>query len=187
MRAVTLSILDSLMGLAIVPVVAVYRLRLLSFTSGGQLLSLVPGAAGVLLRRAWYRATLAACGRDISVAFGTVLHKPGSRIGDSCYFGEFSRIGLVDVGDDFMCSNNVSIMSGRRQHDFKRRDIPMRAQPSAFERVVIGEDVWIGTSATVAADVAAHSVVAAGAVVTDTFEPWSILGGVPARVLRARP
>ena len=52
--------------------------------------------------------------------------------------------------------------------------------------MTIGDDVWIGTSATILADVAAGSIVGAGAVVTHTFEPYSILAGVPARLIRQR-
>jgi acetyltransferase-like isoleucine patch superfamily enzyme len=169
------------------PAVMAYRMGLLSFHSAGQALSLAPGAAGLLLRRAWYRATLDACGERLGVEFGTVIHKAGSRIGDDCYFGELNRIGLVDIGDNFMSANHVSIMSGRRQHAFDRRDTPMRSQPVAYERIVVGEDVWIGAQATVTSDVSAHSIVAAGAVVTESFDAWRILGGVPARVLGERP
>ena len=169
------------------PMLVAYRVGLLSFYSAGQALSLAPGAAGLLLRRVWYRATLDACGERLAVEFGTVIHKVGSRIGDNCYFGELNRIGLVDIGDNFMSANNVSIMSGRRQHAFDRRDIPVRSQAVAYERIVVGEDVWIGAQATVAADVAAHSIVATGAVVTESFDAWQILGGVPARVLGERP
>jgi acetyltransferase-like isoleucine patch superfamily enzyme len=169
------------------PVLVGYRFGLLSYKSCGQALSLVPGSAGLLLRRAWYQATLESCGKRLAVEFGSVIHKSASRIGDNCYFGEMNRVGLVDIGDSFMSANSVSIMSGRRQHAFDRRDIPMSAQLATYDRVMIGEDVWIGAQATIAEDVAAHSIIAAGAVVTAVFEPWKILGGVPAKVLGERP
>jgi acetyltransferase-like isoleucine patch superfamily enzyme len=173
--------------LLIAPLLVAYRAGILSYYSAGQVLSLVPGAVGLLVRRAWYRATLAACGRNLGVQFGTVIHKANSRIGNDCYFGEFNRVGMVDIGNDFMSSNNVSIMSGRRQHAFDRRDIPVRAQQTTYDRVTIGDDVWVGVQATIAADVASHSIVATGAVVTASHEEWQILGGVPAKVLGERP
>jgi virginiamycin A acetyltransferase len=187
MRPAIIAAADKAALLLVTPLLLPYRLGLLSYNSAGQILSLVPGAFGLLVRRAWYSVTLAACGQRLWVQFGTVIHKADSRIGDDCYFGEFNRIGLVDVGNDFMSSNNVSIMSGRRQHAFDRRDIPVRAQPISYDRVTIGEDVWVGAQATIAADVAAHSVVATGAVVATIFGEWSILGGVPAKVLGERP
>jgi virginiamycin A acetyltransferase len=187
MRAALISVAERGAALLVLPLLLAHRAGVLSFYTGGQILSLVPGAVGLLLRRAWYERTLARCGARLAVQFGTVLHKADSTIGDDCYFGENNRIGLVGVGDDFMSANNVSIMSGRRQHAFDRRDIPVRLQPMTYERVTIGADVWIGAQATIAADVREHSVVAAGAVVTATFEPWSILAGVPAKIIAQRP
>jgi acetyltransferase-like isoleucine patch superfamily enzyme len=169
------------------PLLVAHRVGLISFLSVGQLLSLVPGAVGLVLRRVWYRATLAGCGERLRVSFGTVIHQPDTRVGDDCHFGELNRVGLADVGSNFMSANHVSIVSGREQHDFGRRDRPIRRQLTTLHRVVIGEDVWAGAQATIAADVAAHSVVGAGAVVTRTFPEWSVLGGVPAKVLRERP
>ncbi|TCR70024.1 CatB-related O-acetyltransferase [Bosea sp. BK604] len=56
------------------------------------------------------------------------------------------------------------------------------------DRVTIGHDVWIGTRAMILGGVTiGHgAVVAAGAVVTKDVEPYSIVGGVPARHLRHR-
>jgi virginiamycin A acetyltransferase len=186
-RPRTVAAAESLARVAVAPLLVAYRLRLIAFHSVGQLVSLVPGAAGLLVRRAWYRATLAGCGARLRVGFGTVIHSPASHIGDDCHFGEYNRVGLADVGPNFMSGNNVSILGGRRQHAFERRDIPVRAQPWTIRRVKIGEDVWAGVNSTITADVAPHSVIGSGAVVTETFPEWSVLGGVPAKLLRERP
>lgn len=172
----------------VAPLLIAYRAGGLSYHSGGQILSLVPGQLGIHLRRAWYSRTLTSCGGDLIVQMGAVLHKADARIGSRCYFGENNRVGLVTIGDDFMSSNSVSLMSGRRQHSFDRRDIPVKDQSVVFERITIGDDVWIGAHAVIAANVVSHSIVATGAVVINAAsEPWQILGGVPARVLGERP
>jgi acetyltransferase-like isoleucine patch superfamily enzyme len=55
-------------------------------------------------------------------------------------------------------------------------------------RTVIGSDVWIGTRAYISQGVSiGHgSIIAAGAVVTKDVAPFSIVGGVPAKVIRLR-
>jgi virginiamycin A acetyltransferase len=162
------------------PFVLLYRVRLVAYTTISNTLSLIPGALGRLLRRGWYRQTLAACGRNLVVDFGAAIRTPRSRIGDDCYIGLWSWLGWVDIGNDFMSGSHIVVLSGRHQHGFDRIDLPMRLQHGEHRCVTIGEDVWVGAAVTIAEDVAPHTVVASGSVVTKTFEPYDILGGVPA-------
>jgi acetyltransferase-like isoleucine patch superfamily enzyme len=52
--------------------------------------------------------------------------------------------------------------------------------------IVVGDHVWIGARATIlkGSEIGSGCVVAAGAVVSGKFPPNSLIGGVPARVLR---
>lgn len=173
-------------GLLVAPLLIAYRLRLFSFRTVGEMLSLIPGPLGVLLRRAWYERTLESCGRMLRVMFGSVIHNPRTRVGDDCALGESNRIGLAEIGSNFMSAYNVTIVSGRHAHGMERSDTPISLQPFNPTRVAVGEDVWVGAGATIGADVAAHSVVGMGAVITATFPEWSILAGVPAKVIGER-
>jgi virginiamycin A acetyltransferase len=169
-----------------VPLVLLYRGHLMRYTTGSNALSLVPGSFGIFLRRGWYRQTLARCGKNLVVDFGAGIRTPRSRIGDDCYIGLWSWLGWVDMGSDFMSGSHVVILSGRGQHGFERTDRPMRVQHGELRCVTIGDDVWVGASVTIAEDVAPHTIVASGAVVTKRFEPYSILGGVPAKPVGSR-
>jgi acetyltransferase-like isoleucine patch superfamily enzyme len=162
------------------PLVGLFRIRLLRYATVSNGLALVPGAIGIVLRRSWYRLTLEACGANFVVDFGAGIRTPRTRVGDNCYVGLWSWIGWAEIGSDFMSGSHLVILSGRNQHHFERRDIPMRLQPGEHRCVKIGDDVWAGASVTIAEDVAPHTVIASGAVVTKTFAKYDILGGVPA-------
>jgi acetyltransferase-like isoleucine patch superfamily enzyme len=56
------------------------------------------------------------------------------------------------------------------------------------DTIVIGNDVWIGYGAIIMSGVSIGdgSIVAAGAIVTKNVIPYSIVGGVPARLLKMR-
>ena len=60
--------------------------------------------------------------------------------------------------------------------------------PSNDAPVVIGDGCWIGANVTIlkGVTIGRGSVVAAGAVVTNSCEPYSIIGGVPAKFIRYR-
>ena len=54
--------------------------------------------------------------------------------------------------------------------------------------IIVDDDVWIGYGATILSGVhiGQGAVIAAGAVVTADVEPYSIVGGVPAKVIKYR-
>lgn len=64
-------------------------------------------------------------------------------------------------------------------------DQPIHTQRVRSQGIVVGKDVWIGANATITDGVRIgdHAVVGAGAVVTRDVEPWTVVGGVPARKL----
>ena len=55
-------------------------------------------------------------------------------------------------------------------------------------KCTIGNDVWIGCNAVICRDVTIGdgAVIAAGAVVTKDVEPYTIVAGVPAKVIKRR-
>lgn len=106
-------------------------------------------------------------------------------IGDECIIGLYDTIiGPVTIG------NNVGLAQGilvsALNHNYKNPDVRIFSQGVTTSPIVIEDDVWIGGNAVITAGVhiGRHSVVAAGAVVTKDVPEYSVVAGVPARVIK---
>ena len=156
------------------------------FQLGAHSVSLIPGVIGNYFRKEYYRLTLARCAPDVCIEFGTIINQATVELGHRVYIGLRCSIGECVIEDDAIIGSNVDIISGKNQHNFERTDMVMREQGGALKKIVIGNDSWIGNSAVVMADIGAKSIVGAGSVVVDDVEPYSIMAGNPARLLRRR-
>jgi acetyltransferase-like isoleucine patch superfamily enzyme len=178
--------------LLVVPCVLALRLagvccgRERAFPGWSQAFGLVPGLAGVYLRRAFYRQVFRECGSDAWITFGTVFSHATARIGKKVYVGAYCCLGDVTLGDDVLVGSHVSIMNGSRQHGIDRLDIPIRDQPGVWPHVTIGRDTWIGDRVVIMADVGQGCVIGSGSVVTAPLPDYVIAVGVPARIVRRR-
>jgi len=168
------------------PIFLCYWLKLFSFTTLSQAFSLIPGLLGIAVRRVWYEKTLERCGENLVVDFLGAIRTSRSRIGNNCYIGRANWFGWVEVGDDFLSGNGVTINSGNEQHGWQSTDQPIRIQPGRHRMVRIGEDVWIGSNTSVLEDISRGTVVGSGSVVTKSFPEYSVIAGVPAKVIRMR-
>lgn len=175
-----------------VPFYVLHRLEALalgrerSFAGMTQLLALLPGVYGVLLRVAFLRLALHGCTPACVVEFMTTFVTPRTVIGRNVYIGAYCNIGHADIGDDSLLGTHVMVTSGKQTHFFDDPDVPIRLQGGRDECVRIGRDCWIGNGAIVMADVGDGCVVAAGSVVAEALPPYSIAAGIPARVLGRR-
>lgn len=184
-------------GVAIVlaaPMAAVYHVLALVaqgrrddvFQGCTQLMSLLPGLPGDYLRRAFLLMTCRRASIACSIGFGTIFATPDVEIGEGVYIGPFCSIGHTVIGRDTMLGTGVHLIGGGRAHGTSQQDVPMRLQERQYQTIVIGEDCWIGNAAVVMADLGAHVVVGAAAVVTSPVAEWLVVAGNPARRLRDR-
>ena len=90
-------------------------------------------------------------------------------------------VGGVEIGDDVMIGPNVQLISGGHS-----LDPATRRSVSTCAPVRIGRGAWVGAGATIlpGVTVGEDAVVAAGAVVTRDVAPRTLVGGVPAGVIR---
>lgn len=156
------------------------------FWAFSQFFSLLPGLPGSYLRKSFYRLSMAHCDKDCGIFFGTIFSKRDSEIGKGVYIGTHCNIGRCKIEDYCTIGSNVHIMSGKRQHGFDDLDTPIQEQGGVFEKVVIGEDTWIGNCAVIMANVGKKCIIGAGSVVTEDVEEFSIVAGNPARLIRKR-
>jgi acetyltransferase-like isoleucine patch superfamily enzyme len=113
----------------------------------------------------------------------------GARIGAYVYVGPYTYIdGPVSVGDLTMLSRNITLISN--DHEHRNAELPMRVAFRTEGRpvTIIESDCWIGCGVILreGVHIARGTVVAAGAVVIKNTEPYSIVGGAPARWLGSR-
>ncbi len=106
-----------------------------------------------------------------------------SNIGPYCYIG---CSGYIEIGNNVMISPRVSIYA--ENHIFESTDIPIKVQGVSKQFVKIENDCWIAANSIILAGVTigSGSVVAAGSVVTTDVPPFSIVAGVPAKIIKTR-
>jgi len=113
-----------------------------------------------------------------------VVYQPECiELGSQIDVGEFVVLrggGGVTIGDRVLIAAGAAIVSEGHPVDLPRwRQVESKA-------VRIGNDVWIGTHAIILPGVTVGdgSIVAAGAVVTSDVPPYTVVAGIPARVVR---
>ena len=105
--------------------------------------------------------------------------------------GDYTRIGLhstvigpVAIGSHVNLAQGITVSV--LNHNFEDLEKRIDEQGVSTSAIVIGDDVWIGANAVITAGVhiGRHAVVAAGAVVTKDVPEYSVVAGVPAKVIK---
>lgn len=110
------------------------------------------------------------------------------KIGEDCLIGEYSVIrgqGGVTMGDRVYTSPFTQIIAVNHVFDDPNR--PFIDQGITAEGIIIEDDVWLGAGAVITdgVRVGKGAVVAAGAVVTKDVPAHTVVGGVPAKLIKA--
>lgn len=125
-----------------------------------------------------------------------------SEIGDYTYFAGDCQVIYATIGKYCSIASHVRINPGNHpmwrvtshHMTYRRRMFELGEDDAEFfqwrrdHRVIIGHDVWIGHSAIIMPGVTIGdgAVIGSQAVVTKDVDPYTIVGGVPARVIRDR-
>jgi len=106
-------------------------------------------------------------------------------IGKFCSIGPNCQIGLGKHPSSQFVSTHPLFYSTRKQAQITISD---KNYFQEFENIEIGNDVWVGANVIIidGVKIGDGAIVAAGSVVTKEVPPYSIVGGVPARVIKYR-
>jgi galactoside O-acetyltransferase len=179
-----------------------------------SLLLAIPGQTGRLIRLKYFQRRLQSSGENLRIEplasiiapencrFGTditldravvIAANDNGRVvlGSRVSINRNSHVsaadgGSVSIGNDVLIAQNVVIRASN--HRFDRIDLPIKSQGHAPGKITIGDDVWICANCVITSnvDIGSHSIIAAGAVVTTNVPPYSIVAGVPAKIIRSR-
>jgi len=144
------------------------------------------------IRSMYHAKRFKSCGSDFLIEGKFFAFNPMNIIvGSHVYINEYVR--LIVHGDTSIKIGNY-VMIGpycyifTKMHKFNRTDIPMRLQEDTFKSIEIGNDVWIGNNVTIfpGVQIGEGSIIGSGAVVTKSIKPYSIVGGIPAKLIKSR-
>lgn len=137
------------------------------------------------IRKWFYQMLGAKIGKNAGICRRTeVLYPKGLNIANNVAVGWYAELdarGGITIDHDTNISSHVIMITG--SHDIDDPDFT-----ADFKPIHIGHHCWIGTGAMVLQGVTIGdgAVVAAGAVVTKDVPPYTVVGGVPAKVIRER-
>ena len=124
--------------------------------------------------------------------YNNQIYTPRIEIGSGCNLGcdnHLTAIRLVKVGNNVLTGRRVTISDNNHGIFSKSslENMPSKRTLSTKGAVIIGDNVWIGENVCVLSGVRIGNgcVIAANAVVTHDIPPYSMAGGVPAKVIKS--
>jgi len=119
-------------------------------------------------------------------------YDPKIVIGDNTYIGEYTQItaaNLIKIGNGVLTGRYVYI-SDNNHGKSDLSDLHKRpSQRNLYIKgpIVIGDNVWIGDKVSILSGVTIGegSIIGCNAVVTHDIPPYSVVGGVPAKIIKS--
>jgi maltose O-acetyltransferase len=155
--------------------------------------SQIPFNIGNRMRRWISNSIFGQCGTISSMCYRSYIG-----LGSDISMGSYSMIGpkaniwgiggggKLIIGDYVLMAPEVTIIT--TQHKYADVKIPIPYQGEEISTVIIEDNAWIGYRAIIlpGVTIGEGAIVGAGAVVTKDVLPYSIVGGVPAKLIKMR-
>ncbi len=173
----------------------------------------VPTVVGVKLRYIFYKKMFKKTNGIFFIGTGvTIVGFCNIEIGNNINIMKNSYLyanenGILSIGNNFSMNSNSQLgaASGKiiiknncsigpncvlraSNHNFENPNIPFREQGHIYGEIIIEDDVWISSNCVITANtkIGKSSIIGAGSVVTKDVEPYSVMGGVPAKLIKKR-
>ncbi|EKQ82537.1 transferase hexapeptide repeat protein [Leptospira kirschneri serovar Grippotyphosa str. Moskva] len=185
--------------------------ELLSYLNG--IISWIPGRLGSKLRYFYFSKRLKKIGDNVHFHHGVEIDCfENISIGENCGVGAFAffsafggeiRIGnevflnrnvhinasiggIIDIGDRCLIGPNVVFRTAN--HNFDSIELPIQKQGHKIDNIILETDVWVASNVVLVGGIriGKGSVIAAGSVVTKDIPSYSVVGGVPAKIIKKR-
>jgi galactoside O-acetyltransferase len=171
----------------------------------------IPGRVGGKIRRMYWSGKFHYCshfylstgciikapenisvGKDVFIMHNSCLYANDNgiiKIGDRVGINSNVQVGAAEngeiiMGNDVLIGPNVVIRASN--HRYAQRHIPINKQGHTGGKIIVEDDVWIGSNVTILPNVTIGkgAIIGAGAVVDKDVPPYTLAGGVPARVIK---
>jgi len=135
-------------------------------------------------------------GKNITIGKNSDITYRNVELGNNVSIGRYTLLmctrAKIIIGDHVMLGPRVTMITGGHRMDVFGKFIDEIGNddklPENDQDIVLEGDNWIGAGAYIlkGVTIGRSSVVAAGAVVTKDVEPYSIVGGIPAKLIKKR-
>lgn len=149
-----------------------------------------------IIKSKHYKRKMKSCGKNVSLHPSTSVYfgLENLSLGNNVSIPRFAHIFCTDapltIGNNVIFGPAPTIVTGDHRIDVIGKPIFLSYDklPENDSPVIIEDDVWIGAHVTIlkGVTIGRGSVVAAGGIVNKSTPPYSISGGVPARVIKFR-
>lgn len=147
------------------------------------------------IKRRTYSLGFSSIGKDVILQEGAIVAIPSMiEIGSNVNIGPnavlFAIYKKIKIGNNVLVAPHCTMVSG--DHGIHKIGVPIinnhLKEPNEDAEIIIDDDVWIGANVTIlkGVTIGRGCVVAAGAVVVKSAPPYSIIGGVPAKIIGER-
>ena len=111
----------------------------------------------------------------------------GIVIGKNVIIGEYTTIQAqanVTIEDDVLLASKIQIITN--SHGYEDTNIPIKYQKNVSKPILIKKGAWVGINTTILSGVTigVNSIIGAGSVVNRDVPDYTVVGGVPARIIK---